>query len=378
MQYSKFQDMKISKLGFGTMRLPMKEDGSIDKEETKKMVKVAMDAGINYYDTAWGYHAGKAEEVTGEILADYPRDSYYLATKMPTWLCHSKQDVIDTFQKQLEHLRTDYFDFYLVHSIDDDSWPNTQNIQCINALLEEKAAGRIKHLGASFHCSLELLEEILEIYGSVLEFVQLQINYHDWDFAQGKELHELALKFGKPIVIMEPLRGGMLANLTPESAQIFRDYEAKEGTSHSNAFYALKYASELKNVFVTLSGMSSMAQLEDNIKIFDEPEMSKSDYATIDEVKESLKNSILIPCTACNYCYDCPSEIKIPDVFGAYNESASKGFHEIWGKIYGPYDRVMKGASPCIECGQCLAICPQHLKIPELLKKVAAKYDEYR
>lgn len=359
MQYSKFEDMKISKLGFGTMRLPMKEDGSIDVEETRKMVKLAMENGINYYDTAWGYHGGKSEETMGEILAEYPRDSYYLATKMPTWLCHCKQDVIDTFQKQLDHLRTDYFDFYLVHSIEDDNWPNAQNIQCINALLEEKAAGRIKHLGASFHCSLELLEEILEIYGDVLEFIQLQINYHDWDFAKSKELHELALKFDKPIIVMEPLRGGMLAK-------------------YGDPRLAFKFCSELKNVFVTLSGMSTMEVLEENLKIFDSPDLAEDEYEQIWENAKKLKDNILIPCTGCNYCYDCPSEIKIPEVFAAYNESASKAFHEIWGKIYGPYDKVLRGSSPCIDCGQCMAICPQHLKVPELLKQVSAKYDEYR
>lgn len=359
MKYSHFEDLKVSQLGFGTMRLPMKADGKIDRELTAKMVKVAMDAGINYYDTAWGYHGGEAEEAMGEILAPYDRSSYFLATKMPTWLCHSKEDVIDTFQKQLDHLRTDYFDFYLVHSVDDDNWPNAQKIQCINALLEEKAAGRIKHLGASFHCSLELLEEILEIYGDVLEFIQLQINYHDWDFAQSKEVHELALKFGKPIIVMEPLRGGMLA---------------KNGDPR----LAFKFCSELKNVFVTLSGMSSMEVLEENIKIFDSPKLTKKEYDAIWENAKKLKDTLLIPCTGCNYCYDCPSEIKIGDVFAAYNESASKAFHEIWGTIYHPYDKLMKGASPCIDCGQCEAICPQKIHIREKLKEVAAEYDKYR
>ncbi|MCQ2551467.1 MAG: aldo/keto reductase [Clostridia bacterium] len=359
MQYSKFKDLQVSKLGFGTMRLPMLKDGSIDKDETKKMVKVAMENGVNYYDTAWGYHAGKSEEVMGEVLADYPRESYLLATKMPTWLCKSKQDVIDTFQKQLDHLRTDYFDFYLIHSIDDDEWPNIENIQCFSALLEEKAAGRIKHLGASFHCSLDLLDKILETYGSVLEFVQLQINYHDWDFAQGKELHELALKYGKPIVIMEPLRGGMLA---------------KNGDPR----LAFKFCSELENVFVTLSGMSTMEALEDNLKTFDSPDLTEAEYEEIWAHAAKLKNDLLIPCTACNYCYDCPSKIKISQIFEAYNESASKAFHEIWGKIYGPYDKLKRDSDPCIECGKCESICPQHIKIIQTLKDVEKKYDEFR
>lgn len=378
MEYTKFHEMNISKLGFGAMRLPMLADGKIDRAETAKMVKRAIEGGVNYFDTAYTYHGGESEEAMGAILSEYPRESYFIATKMPTWLCKSKLDVVDIFQKQIENLKTDYIDFYLIHSIDDDEWPNCKNISVVNALLEEKAAGRIKHLGASFHCSLELLDEILTQYGSVLEFIQLQINYHDWDYAQGKELHEIALKHNKPIIIMEPLRGGMLAKITPESEEIFKARNEEVGEERSNAFYAFKYAAELENVFLVLSGMSDMKVLEDNIKTFSAPKLEPADYEAIEKVAVKLKNDILIPCTACNYCDQCPSQIRIKDVFAAYNEAASTDFKNIWAPITGPYDKAMRGSSPCIECGNCQSHCPQHIEIIEKLKQVAKKMDELR
>lgn len=378
MEYSKFQEMKISKLGFGAMRLPKMADDSIDMAETAAMVKKAMEGGVNYFDTAYTYHGGQSEKAMGEILSQYPRESYYIATKMPTWLCKCKQDVLDIFQEQLNNLKTDYVDLYLIHSIEDAGWQNCKDISVVNALLEEKAAGRIKHLGASFHCSLELLDEILSQYGPVLEFIQLQINYHDWDFAQGKELHELALKYNKPIIIMEPLRGGMLANITPETDELFRARDKEVGCNRSNAFYAFKHAAELENVFLVLSGMSTMEVLEENIKTFSAPALEKADYDVIWKVASKLKNDILIPCTGCNYCDQCPSNIKIKDVFAAYNEAASRGFVNIWASIYGPYDKALRGSDPCIKCGNCESHCPQHIEIIEKLEEIAKKYDELR
>lgn len=376
MEYSQFHEMKISKLGFGAMRLPMHEDGSIDKEETALLVKRAMDGGVNYYDTAYTYHGGTSENVMGEVLSQYPRDSYYLTTKMPTWLCKSKDDVVRIFEEQLEKLKTNYLDLYIIHSIDDDEWPHCKEIQVVNALLEEKAAGRIKHLGASFHCSLELLDEILVEYGQVLEFIQLQINYHDWDYAQGKELHQLALKYNKPIIIMEPLRGGMLAKITPETTELFQARNKEVGEERSNAFYAFKYAAELENVFLVLSGMTTMSDLEDNIKTFSAPHLTKEDYDVIDQVAVKLKNDILVPCTGCNYCDQCPSNIRIKDVFAAYNDAASRGFKNIWASIKRPYEKALEGSDPCIECGNCQSHCPQHIEIIQKLKDIAKKYDE--
>ena len=248
MKYTDFKGDKISRLGFGTMRLPMKADGSINYTAGQEMVDYALANGITYFDTAYKYHEGESENFVGAALSKHPRDSYYLADKMPTWLCQEEGDAKKIFEDQLAKCKTDYFDFYLVHSIEEENWPNVPRLHIIEYLREELAAGRIRHLGASFHCEPALLRQILTEYGDDLEFIQLQINYMDWEYAGAKALYEIAKEFDTPIVIMEPIRGGMLANPLSQAAKDALD-SADTGASYTS--YALRFVNELDGILCT-------------------------------------------------------------------------------------------------------------------------------
>ncbi len=371
MKYTKFKDKEISRLGFGLMRLPMDENGNIDYAEGQEMIDYALANGINYIDTAYKYHGGEAENFAGVALEKHPRDSFFLTSKLPTWLCHTEADAKRIFEEQLSKCRTTYFDFYLLHSIDEESWPDIPRLHMIDYLKKEKAAGRIKHLGASFHCGPELLRQILTEHGDVLEFIQLQLNYMDWDYYGAKELYEIGREFDKPIVVMEPIRGGMLANPLSDKAREILD---STGTGASYASYALRFINEKDGILITLSGMSSMAQLKENIEIFNGPALNDAENQAIDNAVKALQADILIPCTGCNYCYECPAGIKIPELFKMYNEAASKGFHHIWGSLSGQYNKLEANGKDCIGCGNCESHCPQKLKIIDLLKEIDAKY----
>lgn len=381
MQYTEFQGLKISRLGFGTMRLPMDASGKIDDQAGQEMIDYALANGVNYIDTAYRYHAGEAENFCGRALAKHPRDRYFLADKMPAWLCKTEADVGKIFADQLTKCRTDYFDFYLLHNIDEGVWPAIPKFKVVDYLLKEKAAGRIRHLGASFHCQPALLREVLTTYGDALEFVQLQLNYMDWDYADAKALYAVAREFDKPIIVMEPIRGGMLAN--PLSADTCRILDAAwngesygEETTTRYASYALRFVNELEGVTITLSGMSTLPQVQKNIEIFNGPALTDKEKAAIDEAASKLQSDILIPCTGCNYCFECPSEIRIPELFKMYNEAAAKGFHWIWGSLSGQYNEFQPNAKACIGCGNCEAHCPQKIKIIDQLKTIDAKYAE--
>lgn len=373
MKYTDFKGDKISRLGFGTMRLPMKADGSIDYTAGQEMVDYALANGITYFDTAYKYHEGESENFVGAALSKHPRDSYYLADKMPTWLCQEEGDAKKIFEDQLAKCKTDYFDFYLVHSIEEENWPNVPRLHIIEYLREELAAGRIRHLGASFHCEPALLRQILTEYGNDLEFIQLQINYMDWEYAGAKALYEIAKEFDTPIVIMEPIRGGMLANPLSQAAKDALD-SADTGASYTS--YALRFVNELDGILCTLSGMSTLEQMEENIKIFDGPAMNEAEKNAVDQAAKLLQADILVPCTGCNYCYECPQEIKISQIFSLYNEASAKGFHWIWGSLSGEYNALSKNVKDCIGCGSCESVCPQKISIIDKLKEIDAKYEE--
>lgn len=373
MKYIDFKGDKISRLGFGTMRLPMKEDGSIDYAAGQEMMDYALSNGITYIDTAYKYHEGESENFVGAALAKHPRDSYYLADKMPTWLCREEGDAKKIFEDQLNKCRTDYFDFYLIHSIDEDNWPNVPCLHIVDYLKEEQAAGRIRHLGASFHCGPKLLREILTEYAGVLEFIQLQLNYMDWEYAGAKELHDIAVEFGVPVVVMEPVRGGMLANPLSDKAREALD---SAGSGASYASYALRFVNELDGILCTLSGMSTLEQMKENIEIFSGPDMTEAERQAVDKAAKLLQTDILIPCTGCNYCYECPQEIKIPEIFSLYNEASAKGFHWIWGSLSGQYNALAKNGKDCIACGNCESHCPQKIDIIKKLAEIDAKYAE--
>lgn len=373
MKYNEFKGKKISRLGFGTMRLPMDENGNIDYAQGQEMLDCALASGINYIDTAYKYHDGESENFVGKAIKKHLRSSFYLADKMPAWCCKQPEDVEKIFEEQLTKCGTDYFDFYLIHSIDEDLWPKVLKLNIFDALRKERDAGRIRHLGASFHCGPALLDEILKTYGDDLEFVQLQLNYMDWDYYQAKEVYETARKFDKPIVVMEPLRGGMLANPLSKNA---RDILDASGSGASYASYALRYVNELPGIMCTLSGMSALEQMKENIEIFSGPDMTEEEKSAIPKASKAIRDDILIPCTGCNYCYECPQEINIPKIFSMYNEAACQGFHEIWYSLSGKYNALPKNGKDCIGCGSCEAHCPQKINIIEMLKEITAKYAE--
>ncbi|MBQ5441847.1 MAG: aldo/keto reductase [Firmicutes bacterium] len=364
MIYRKFQDLDISMLGFGLMRLPLNEDKTVNEELTAEMVDYAIKHGVNYFDTAWPYHSGTSEVVIGKILKKYPRDSFYLANKYPGHVVAETYDPKETFEKQLKKCQVDYFDFYLLHNVYENSLPTYEDPRwgIIDYFIEQRKLGRIKHLGFSSHGDLKVLKEILDKYGSELEFCQLQLNYLDWTVQKGKEKYDLVTSYGLPIIVMEPVRGGKLAKLY----QGTMDELNKDRPDASAASYALRWFQPLENVFTVLSGMSDMEQTVDNVATFDhEDPLSEKEEQIIMNAAEAMKSEV--PCTACRYCVDsCPMELDIPDLLFKYNQiRAESGFTIKMQLDAYPED---KQPSACIGCGACMEMCPQKIQIPDELK----------
>ncbi len=364
MIYRKFKDLDISMLGFGLMRLPVKEDGRIDEELTAEMVDYAMKHGVNYYDTAWPYHSGTSENVIGRILKNYPRDSFYLADKFPGHAVSEKYDPADTFEKQLKKCQVDYFDFYLLHNVYENSLKTYEDPRwgIFDYFIEQKKQGRIKHLGFSSHADLPTLKAILDKYAADMEFCQLQINYLDWTVEKAKEKYELVSEYGLPIIIMEPVRGGKLAKL-PE------DLAAELGGDKSAASYALRWTQKLDKVFTVLSGMTAMEHVVDNVAAFEkEAPLTDEEEKVIMKAADRMKNDI--PCTACRYCTEsCPMELDIPDLLFKYNQVRAGGGFTVGMQLDSyPED---KRPSACIGCGACMEMCPQKIAIPDELAAFA-------
>ena len=380
MRYNDFNGEKVSSLGFGTMRLPMDANGNIDYAEGEKMVAKAFEGGITYFDTAYKYHQGESENFCGKVLSKYPRESFTLADKLPTWLCKSVDDAQRIFEEQLEKCKVNYFDYYLLHSIDEESWVGIEELDLVSFMVKLKEEGRVKHIGFSAHCEPELLDTILSKYGHILEFVQLQINYFDWEFLKAKALYDVARKYNKPIIIMEPIRGGMLANLPSKETRDILEKATKDSGKEpvSYASYALRFVEQLDGVVCTLSGMSDSSQMDDNIKTFSEGQLSETELAAIPLAASKLQADILVPCTACDYCFECPSQIKIPKIFAWYNEAAAKDFHWIWGSLTKTYEKLGPNATDCVECGNCEGLCPQKIGVIQKLKDIHKKYEELK
>ncbi|MBR3042787.1 MAG: aldo/keto reductase [Eubacterium sp.] len=366
---------KMPKLGFGLMRLPEK-DGEIDIERVKTMVDKYMQMNINYFDTAYVYHGGKSEVAAREALVKrYPRDSFMIATKLPAWEIKEAADVERIFNEQLERAGVDYFDLYLLHSIEDGSNYDTyEKYDCFNWGMKKKEEGKIRHLGFSYHGSPELLEVILDKHPEV-EFVQIQLNYLDRTnpVVRSEALYNILHERNIPIIVMEPIRGGMLANLAPEQEAKFKAARPDK----SIASWALRFVGSLPGVMTILSGMSAEDQMDDNIATFTDFEpLSDEEMKLVDEVTDDILSIPQIGCTACKYCTPgCPMSISIPDVFRTINtlrrypdDWRSKNFYQ------GVASRGGK-ASDCIGCGQCEGVCPQHLPIIELLKEAAEILD---
>ena len=367
----KYKGLDISVIGFGAMRLPQK-DGEPDIEKTQEMVDYAMEHGINYYDTAWFYHGGKSELAVGEVMKKYPRDSYYLADKMPLRILKDKSEVIPTFEEQLQKCRTDYFDFYLAHNINKREWKILKNCEVYEQLLEQKKNGKIKYLGFSIHDTPELLEEVVNTYK--WDFVQLPINPIDWKTLDAKRQYEIATKAGLPVVVMNPLKGGQLSTLSEKAVEILKT--ANPDVSPSS--WSLRYSASLPNVFVVLSGMTEMEHVIDNVKTFTNfKPLDEKEQAVLEKAIAVYNSSGAISCTYCQYCTGCPVGIDIPKNFLMYNQYKATNRKDRFTLAYESIKEENR-ADKCINCGICKTKCPQKLDIPNLLKDVADLYKELK
>ena len=366
----------MPKLGFGLMRLPEKE-GKIDIEHVCHMVDAYIQAGMNYFDTAYVYHGGNSEKAIKEALVKrYPRNQFMLATKLPAWCMKNEDDRDRIFNEQLERCGVDYFDFYLLYSIEDGGNGETyERLDCYNWGLQKKAEGKIRHFGFSFHGSPAYLAQILDAHPEV-EFVQIQLNYADWKnpVVRSGELYEILHSRNIPMIIMEPVKGGTLAKLTPELEAMYKAVRPDA----SVASWALRFVGSLPGVMTILSGMSTEEQMKDNIGTFSHFEpLTEEEKALVEKVKTIMLNVPQIGCTSCRYCTPgCPMNISIPDVFRAINTM------NLYGDVFRPkafYGGLIgQGhgrASACVACGQCEGVCPQHLPIIELLREASAKLD---
>ena len=375
MIYRTFQDLQLSSLGMGAMRLPTTDgnDAHIDVEKTKAMVAYAMEHGINYYDTAWGYHDGNSELVMGEVLKDYPRESFYLATKFPGYDLSNMPKVKEIFEKQLEKLGVDYFDFYLFHNVCEmniDAYLDDEKYGIYTYLMEQKANGRIKHLGFSAHGNIETMQRFLEKYGKDMEFCQIQLNYLDYHFQEAQEKIELLKSYDIPVWVMEPLRGGRLAKLDESSEKTLKALRPKE----TIPAWAFRFLQSLPEVVVTLSGMSNMEQLQQNIATFEQDQpLTDKEMQTLLGLADEMVKKIALPCTACHYCTShCPMGLDIPTLVSLYNEHAftGGGFIAPMALSAIPED---KQPSACIGCRQCEMVCPQQIKVSEMMKDFVAR-----
>lgn len=373
MIYRKFQDLQLSGLGLGMMRLPVLggDDSAIDEAAAAEMIDYAYQNGINYFDTAWGYHNGNSELVAGKYLGRYPRESYYLASKFPGYDLSNMDKVEEIFEKQLEKCQTPYFDFYLFHNVYEgniDAYLNPE-YGILEYLLKQKENGRIHHLGFSAHGSVEVIQRFLDAYGQYMEFCQLQINYMDWHFQDAQGKVDLLNKAGIPVWVMEPLRGGKLAEASGELAaamQTMRPQETIPG-------WAFRFLQSIPGVTMVLSGMSTMEQLRANIDTYgtDAPLSGEEFDALIRHVDAELRKGGL-PCTACHYCTShCPQKLPIPELIALYNEHKLTGGGFIAPMAVGSMPQE-KRPSNCIGCRACEQVCPQQIKISEMMADFAS------
>lgn len=372
----------MKKLGFGLMRLPLLDannSAGIDIEQMKEMVDSFIEKGFTYFDTAWMYNGFGSEKAAKIALVDrHPRESFTLATKLHAGFFNSREDMDKIFDTQLENTGAGYFDYYLLHGIEAGMYPKYEKFDAFGWLLNKKAQGLVKHAGFSFHDTPELLDEILTKYPE-MEFVQLQINYLDWEsqWVRSRACYEVAVRHGKPVIVMEPVKGGTLANLPEKAEALFRAADP----NMSPASWAIRFAASLPNVMMVLSGMSNLEQMQDNLNYMEDfKSLNEEEMAICFQVAEIINSQIAVPCTGCSYCTEgCPMKIAIPQYFSLYNEdmretNPDKG----WTVNFTNYDLLSTKfgkASECIECGQCEGVCPQHLPIIETLKKVSARYD---
>ena len=368
MIYRSFQDLKLSALGMGAMRLPVidGDDTRVDQELVNKMVACAMEGGVNYYDTAWGYHGGQSELAMGRALAAYPRESFYLADKFPGYDLSNMDKVEEIFEKQLEKCGVEYFDFYLVHNVCElniEEYLNPAH-RIYDYLTAQKKNGRIRHLGFSAHGSRAVMERFLSVYGDAMEFCQLQINYLDWNFQDAKGKVALLRERGLPVWVMEPVRGGSLASLKPEYEERLRALRPDE----TIPAWAFRFLQSIPEVTVTLSGMSNLEQMQQNIATFgEEKPLSVQEMDALLGIADEMVKKIALPCTACRYCTThCPQGLDIPHLLALYNEHAYSNGGFIAPMAVSAIEED-KRPNACIGCRSCEAVCPQQIKISEAM-----------
>lgn len=370
MEYRQFRGLRISALGFGTMRYPLKEDRSIDEELTEKLLKTAYENGVNYFDTAWPYHDGKSEGILAKSLSLYPRDTYYIADKMPGHQFMDPFEPEKIFEAQFKRLGTEYIDFYLLHNVNDsclDTYMD-EEIGLIRYLSGEREKGRIKYLGFSTHATVECLQKFLDYldeHGYKMDFVQIQLNYLDWILQNGKKKVEMLNEHGLPIWVMEPCRGGKLANLSEKDEDVLGILEPGK----SDASWSFRWLMDVPGVTVILSGMNSMEQLMDNLATFNEARpLSEKEKEVLSSIAHGMMNSV--PCTGCRYCVDhCPMGIDIPFMMERYNEYSFD--NTLIPAVLMESKDKNTWPDACIKCGACAAMCPQHIEIPKKMEELS-------
>ncbi|HIQ82102.1 MAG TPA: aldo/keto reductase [Candidatus Pullichristensenella stercorigallinarum] len=374
MVYRDFQDLKLSALGMGAMRLPVLDgdDAKIDQQATQEMVDYAMEHGVNYYDTAWDYHGGNSEIAMGKALSRHPRERYFLATKFPGYDLANMDKVEAIFEQQLKKCGVSYFDFYLFHNVCEmniDAYLDPK-YGIFDYLVKQKKAGRIRHLGFSAHGSYDVMKRFLDAYGQEMEFCQIQLNYLDWSFQDAKAKVELLREHNLPVWVMEPLRGGRLARLAPADEARLKALRPQEEIPA----WAFRFLQSIPGVTVTLSGMSDMAQMQANIRTFEEDKpLDGAEMQALLEIAADMVGKIALPCTGCHYCVShCPQGLDIPGLLALYNEHCftEGGFIAPMAMMAIPED---KRPSACLGCRSCEAVCPQQIKISEAMADFAQK-----
>ena len=374
MIYKEFKGMKLSQLGFGTMRLPQCKDAEgnpcgVDEALVDKMIDYAMEHGINYYDTAYPYMNGQSESIVGKSLNRYPRESFYLATKYPGHMHMKNNDPKTIFEEQLKKCGVDYFDFYLLHNVYENSLATYKDpkLGVLDYFLKEKEAGRIKYLGFSTHGSPDNLKEILDYCGDKMDFCQIQLNYLDWTLQQAEEKCRILNEHNLPIWVMEPVRGGQLAKLSEAEEEKLKAKRQGE----SIPAWSFRFLQGIPGVTVILSGMSDMEQMQDNVKTFEEDKpLNPDERKLVLDIAEGMKDSV--PCTACRYCCDgCPRQLDIPKLLSEYNQLRFSADIGVGMRM----DAVPEDKKPqaCIGCGACSAVCPQKIDIPAAMQDFAEK-----
>lgn len=363
-----FKDTKLSRLGLGAMRLPVKTkikreaNPLIDYKEAQKLVDYAIENGINYFDTAYMYHVGKSEKFIGTALAKYPRESYYLADKLPIWMCKKPADMEKIFKNQLERTGAGYFDNYLLHALDGKNFEKCEEFGAYEFLQKKQEEGKVKNIGFSFHGTIKDLQTIVAAHH--WDFAQIQLNYLDWTNQKAKEQYDILTEAGIPVIIMEPVRGGKLADVSKDIEAMFK----KAKPEKTVASWAIAFCASLPNVVTILSGMNSIEQLDDNIKtLTDFVPFTESENMICFNAASIMNEKSIVPCTGCDYCADCPKGIKISTIFAYYNQCQNDECSE--QESMNKYNTIPieNNASACIQCGKCASHCPQGIEIPDLL-----------